>query len=85
MTKEIAKNRFEWDVSSLLKDVSKKDAYKFLPHEIKALGKTYADKRVIEELYYIAEQGNFEFKAMGFVLARRVEELTGSNKLSKEE
>jgi len=43
----------------------------------------FAKEKVIKELYAIADRGNYEFKAMGFVLARRVEELTGSNKLSK--
>ena len=51
--------------------------------EAEASLEAYANQRVIDELYYIAEQGNFEFKAMGFVLASRVKELTGSNKLSK--
>ena len=43
----------------------------------------FAKEKVIEELYAIAKKGNYEFKAMGFVLGRRVEELTDSNKLSK--
>ena len=58
---------------------------KLINNQCAAISERHGVEEVISELYYIAEQGNFEFKAMGFVVASRIKELTGSNKLSKQD